>query len=88
MPRASVDCIVTTAYFHRPEEIAREFEAAGLEHDATVAVEGPAGMMGSLDAIWDDPARRERLLAILQRLEEEPSLLGASSHLLGVGRKS
>jgi hypothetical protein len=30
---------------------------------------------------------REALLEVIWRTESEPSLLGASSHLLGVGRK-
>src|SRR4029079_14002228 len=31
----------TTAYFHRPEELAAECSAAGIAHDATLAIEGP-----------------------------------------------
>ena len=31
-----------------------------------------------------DPARRERVLRAIRRVETEPSLLGASSHLLAI----
>jgi hypothetical protein len=31
-----------------------------------------------------DPARREQVLAAVRRVEAEPSLLGASAHLLAV----
>lgn len=42
---------------------------------------------GRLDAILDDPAERKVLLAMLRRVEAEPTLLAASSHLLGIGRR-
>jgi len=34
-----------------------------------------------------DPARREHVLAAIRRVEAEPSLLGASSHLLAIARR-
>ena len=34
-----------------------------------------------------DPARRDTLLAAVRRLETEPSLLGASSHLLAIAHR-
>ena len=75
----------TTAYFHRPEELAEEVAAAGLEHVGTFAVEGPVWLLGDL-ATHTDPQRWQRLLGVLRRLEQEPSLLGASGHLLAIGR--
>jgi hypothetical protein len=50
-----------------------------------VAVEGAVGAAAearSLDAWIDDPAKREILLRAIRRVEDEPSLLGASPHLL------
>jgi len=76
----------TTAYFHRPEELAEELAEAGLAHEATLAVEGPAWTLQGFAGHWDDPVRRARLLDVLGRMEAEPSLLGASAHLLAVGR--
>jgi ubiquinone/menaquinone biosynthesis C-methylase UbiE/catechol 2,3-dioxygenase-like lactoylglutathione lyase family enzyme len=77
----------TTAYFHRPEELAAELLAAGLEHQATLAVEGPAWLLPDLDARLADERRREVLLDALAALESEPILLGASAHLLAVARR-
>ena len=76
----------TTAYFHRPGELRAECEDAGLRHECTVGVEGPAWLLSDLDAWLQDPARRETLLTALGQLEEEPSLLGASAHLLAIAR--
>jgi len=77
----------TTAYFHLPGELSQEVTEAGLALQAVVAVEGPAWMLPDLQRRLADPARRERLLAAIRRVETEPSLLGASSHLLAVARR-
>jgi ubiquinone/menaquinone biosynthesis C-methylase UbiE len=65
----------TTAYFHRPEDLAAECAAAGLSHEATLAVEGAAWLLPDLDARLADERRRAVLLAALAALETEPTLL-------------
>ena len=40
-----------------------------------------------LDSWLDDDSAREYLLRVLRRLESEPSLIGASPHLIAVSRK-
>ena len=55
-----------------------------------VAVEGAVGAAAetrALDAWLDDPGRREVLLRAIRRVEAEPSLLGASPHLLAVATR-
>jgi ubiquinone/menaquinone biosynthesis C-methylase UbiE len=74
----------TTAHFARPEELAAEVAEAGLTLDALLAVEGPASQLDDPDRWLDDPQRRAWLLRQLRRVEAEPSLLGASSHILAV----
>jgi SAM-dependent methyltransferase len=79
----------TTAYLHRPEEPSAEAEAAGLVDVRTVAVEGPIWIAGTrLAEFLADPHLTEIMLRFLRRVEHEPSLLGASSHLLTVGRRA
>jgi len=53
----------------------------------SVAIEGPGWLLQDFEAQWADPMLREALLEVIRRTESEPSLLGASSHLLSVGRK-
>ncbi|GAB3146145.1 class I SAM-dependent methyltransferase [Micromonospora sonneratiae] len=78
----------TTAYFHRPEEIADEVAEAGLDLERIVAVEGPVWLADSrLAELLADTGRTELLLRRLRDIEAEPSLLGASSHLLAVARR-
>jgi SAM-dependent methyltransferase len=78
----------TTAYFHLPEELGMEIVQAGLSHERTVAIEGPAWMLSDFDVCWDDPDKRRRLLEALRAIEGAGSLLGASAHLMAIGRKS
>ncbi|WP_091111134.1 hypothetical protein [Geodermatophilus dictyosporus] len=60
---------------------------AGLVPDGPVAVEGLAGCAADVDALLDDDGTRARVLEALRSTEREPSLLGASSHLLIAGRR-
>lgn len=77
----------TTAYFHRPEELRIEVEGAGLRVHAVYGIEGPGWMLPDFDQRWDDPARRDAMIAVARMLEREPSMVGASAHLLVVARK-
>jgi SAM-dependent methyltransferase len=77
----------TTAFFHLPGELRAEVADAGLAPHAVLAVEGPGAVLGDVGERLADPARRERLLAAIRRVEAEPSLLGASPHLLAVAHR-
>jgi SAM-dependent methyltransferase len=77
----------TTSYFHLPDELGREVAEAGLRPHALLAVEGPGWVLPDVAERLGDPARRERLLAAIRRVEAEPSLLGASAHLLAVAHR-
>jgi ubiquinone/menaquinone biosynthesis C-methylase UbiE len=77
----------TDACFHRPEELAAELTEAGFHLEEIAAVEGPGWLARDFDGLWNDPQQRERLLSSIRRVEHEPALLGASSHLLAIGRK-
>lgn len=77
----------TTAFFHYPDGILVEMEDAGLDHLETIAVEGPAWLLSDFPGMWEDPEGRENLLRAIRAIETEPSLIGASAHLLAVARK-
>ncbi len=77
----------TDAYFHRVEELAAELAEAGFQHEKTLALEGPGGWLQNFDWWWNDAGRRERLLELMRKLESEPSLIGASAHIMSVARK-
>jgi ubiquinone/menaquinone biosynthesis C-methylase UbiE len=77
----------TSTFFHEPEELGEEIEEAGFSFEKVIAVEGPVWVMGSFATHWDEPNKRELLLEFLRAVEEERALMGASAHLIGIGRK-
>jgi ubiquinone/menaquinone biosynthesis C-methylase UbiE len=77
----------TTAYFHRPEDLRGELEEAGFQELSILGVEGPGWLLADFDARWTDPALRKDMLDVARALEREPSIVGVSAHLLGIGSK-
>jgi SAM-dependent methyltransferase len=77
----------TTAYFHRPHELAGEAAAAGLEGAGVLAVEGPAWLIADFEERWRDEGRRQSLLALLRQIETEPAALSMTAHLLLTARR-
>lgn len=78
----------TDTHFHLPDELVREVEDAGFVNAEVYAVEGLATQTPALEDTWTDPAKREFLLELLRRTEREPSILGASPHLLVCARRA
>lgn len=76
----------TTAYFHRPEDLAAEVRDAGFGDVQILAVEGPAWSAALFREAWDDPVQRQSLMEFLSLIEREPSIQGASAHLMAVAR--
>jgi hypothetical protein len=74
----------TTAYFHRPEDLVREVSEAGLEDVRVLAIEGPAWSAVYFRDTWAIAEEREKLMQFLSLIEEEPSIRGASAHLIAV----
>jgi ubiquinone/menaquinone biosynthesis C-methylase UbiE len=77
----------TTAYLHYPEELRAEVREAGLRPEATLGVEGPGWLLQNLTDWWEDDERRETLLRAVRRVEAEPSIVGASAHVLVVAHR-
>jgi len=77
----------TTAYFHRPDELAAEVRAAGLVLDGVYGLEGPGWILPDVAQRLRDADRRASLLRVARMLETEPSVLGSSAHLLAVARR-
>ena len=77
--------LFTTAYFHRPEELQAEVEEAGFAVDGVFGVEGPGWTQP--DAPVDEDVL-ETVVRMARAVEQEPAIIGASGHLLVVGRPS
>ena len=77
----------TTTFLHHPDELQQEMAEAGFQVEKLVGIEGPAWFMGSLQSHWQVPQKRQLLLELLRTVEEDRSILGASAHPMGIGRK-
>ncbi|MCJ7726505.1 MAG: SAM-dependent methyltransferase, partial [Acidimicrobiia bacterium] len=76
----------TTAFFHRPGGLREEMVESGFTEVEIYAVEGISWAAPDLAERLADPAKRAIVLDMVARTETEPALLGASPHLLAVGR--
>jgi GrpB-like predicted nucleotidyltransferase (UPF0157 family)/ubiquinone/menaquinone biosynthesis C-methylase UbiE len=77
----------TTSYFHRPEDLRHELIEARFDDPEVLGVEGPGWLLSDFEARWADPVRRNEIFRAARVLEREPSVVGASAHFLGLGRK-
>jgi ubiquinone/menaquinone biosynthesis C-methylase UbiE len=77
----------TTSYFHRPEELEKEIAAAGYQNVRVLAVEGPVWSAARFTRVWQDQNQRKTLMEFLATVEQEPSIRGASAHLLAVANR-
>lgn len=76
----------TTAYFHNPDDLEDELAEAGLRDIEVIAVEGVGSFLDNIDDLLDSSYARRVLMRWIELTEREPSMLGASSHLLAIGR--
>jgi SAM-dependent methyltransferase len=76
--------LFTTAYFHRPDELRGEFEAAGFSLEGLFGIEGPGWL---LEERLDDKLVRDDVIRVARVLEQEPTVIGTSAHLLALGRR-
>ena len=77
----------TTAYFHTVAELTAEVADSGLILRGILAIEGPGTVVADEAPLEADAAAWADLLALIERLESEPSLLGLSSHLMAVAHR-
>lgn len=84
----SAHTFFTTSFFHHPHELADELNAASFDQIQVVAIEGLGWLACDFDALWENEAHQEAILQFIGSVETEPTLIGASSHLMGIGRKA
>ncbi len=77
----------TTGFFHHPKDLKAEIEDAGFQCEKVLPVEGLGGFLPDFETRWEDLRKRNQLLEALSWVEDEPSLLGTSQHLLAIAHK-
>lgn len=78
-----------TAFFHHPDELRAEIKEAGYADPCVIAIEGIGWLIptNGVDQMRENEHFREAVLQVLRLTETEPAILGASGHLMGIGRK-
>lgn len=74
----------TTAFFHHPDELRTELMEGGFGNPRLCAIEGPLWTVPESSS----PEEQSRLMAITRTLESEPTLIGASAHIMGIAIKT
>jgi hypothetical protein len=64
-----------------------EVEAANLQLKKMLAIEGIAVFLGDLEERWADLRRRSQLLEAVRWLEDDPSVVGITGHLMAIARR-
>ncbi len=85
MPLHVEQLMADTAFCHRPGELREEMGEAGLTVMDLVSVEGPAFILGDLDARMADPVDRSVTLEVSRAIERVPELVGFGPHLIATG---
>ena len=71
--------------FPLDRELLEEIKEAGLKIVDLVSVEGPAFILGDLDARMADPVDRSVALEVSRAIERVPELVGFGPHLIAAG---
>jgi ubiquinone/menaquinone biosynthesis C-methylase UbiE len=77
----------TDAYFHHPDEARAEVARAGFENVRLVAVEGPLWLVSDIEDQLTEPRIARRLLELMEQIEADETLIGASAHFMVVADK-
>ncbi|MGE5496067.1 MAG: class I SAM-dependent methyltransferase [Burkholderiales bacterium] len=77
----------TNAYFHHADEISCEIEESGFIFEELIAVTSFGWMLPDIGNKIKDNNYRSVLLDTIKLVEKEKSLMGISSHCIGIGKK-
>lgn len=78
---------IFSAYFHHPDELEKEVQEVGFKEVKLFSIECPSWMFTSLQEIVDNKQSLDKLLYFLEMIETDRSIIGASSHIMAIGKK-
>lgn len=77
----------TTAYLHKPEELKEEILEASFRFEKLLAIDSFGWLISNVSKKLEDTEYRKLLLQSIKTIEEEPSLISISAHIMGVASK-
>lgn len=72
-------------YLHTPSELKEEIQQSGFQDVSIMAVEGPVWHKGIMANLYEDQNNWQELLTIIEKIETEESIVGASAHIMARG---
>lgn len=76
---------ITFAYLHRPEDLRKEMAASGFRNISLCSIEGPVWEKQVIEALQKDEKGWQTLLNLLEKIESEETIIGASAHIMAIG---
>lgn len=77
----------TNAHLHLPEEIEEEVKLGGFSECCLYAVEGVGSIIPNIEEKMKDGEFRDYLMKKVAETEEERSIIGMSSHFIGIAAR-
>ncbi len=73
-------------YLHTPSELKIEIEQNGFQTVSILSIEGPVWHKGIMNNLSKDQNQWQSLLSMIEKLEAEESILGASAHMMAIAK--
>jgi len=74
--------LLSSAYYHHPEELMEEFSNSSFIINGLFAVEGMAWLDRNFFQSWNDPIRKNKLLELVRLTEQDHALMCMSPHVM------
>ncbi len=74
-------------YFHHPQELKEELKESGFTDVSLIGIEGPVWHHDLVQNLQNDRKKWEQLLDLLELIEKEETIIGASAHIMAIARK-
>lgn len=73
-------------YLHTPAKLKDEIKQCGFNNVSLLAIEGPVWHKGIMANLNKDQINWQVLLTILEKIEMEESIIGASAHIMAIAK--
>lgn len=77
----------TNAYFHHASELPQELKDSGFYFKELIAVTSFGSFIHDIDSKIEDEQYRDLLLTTIRLVEKDETIIGISSHYMGIGIK-
>lgn len=75
---------ITFAYLHHPSDLKKEILKSGFQDITLRSIEGPVWEKQILKSLQRDAEGWEKLLDLLEKIETEEAIIGASAHIMAI----